>query len=305
MEMHVTLYDDDLEGSIVLRNALDAIIETQMRMRDSKAKEKFGCGCKEEVKYKDEAKSTNPFASADEAIAQLNEQMGMGMGTAGTAYQAFTQMSEPVELPTEPPVETPVETSTAEEVNDGGVVYTKDQIKEAAGSNAELATLAAKKGRKSAVEQARVQELTAAYFASKPVTDKVGEALKGMTAQQLHEMLGTQTQIAPVQPAADATVVPNCPPLTADPLAALAAAEAAAQAQTTTQAQPETPAEPAPIDLTLMSRDALFSLLQETAEQENHGLQWFIRVVNAGGGVAKMTADHIRDAIVNPTKYCM
>ena len=167
--------------------------------------------------------------------------------------------------------------------------FSKDQIKAAAAHCPELATLVAKKGRRSAADQAKIKELTALHL-----EEKIGEELKGSTAEELQAALAGQ-------PAGGAEVqVPNATPASGlaalnPELAALAAAHTAASPQTTgTQDSGES--------LVNLPDSELYKRISDFAETA--GLPWFRNVAALGGGnLNALPRDFMLKVLADPDAY--
>lgn len=228
------------------------------------------------------------------------------------------------------------QTAGADDSPDAPGEYTKDQIKQAATSNPELAALVSKKGKKSATEKARMQELTrhvlgaktCAEAATAPAKEQppVGQALAGMTAEQLNQAIksvGTtvagegDTQVQVLGDAKTAAHVAQEALLGKTHTARLAAPVSTNTAVDLDFLGPKTEAPvamptpplntPAPADagdgLESLSRDDLVKKVQAHGFGEL-GFAWLRNVVEAGGGsFDKLKADYMVHALRNPGQF--
>lgn len=227
--------------------------------------------------------------------------------TAVAADEAPAKKAEPAVI--QPKAEPKATVAIAEPADPSP--YTKEQIKNAAGVNPELAALISKRGRKSAEESARIVALTRATidgsaFGEKPVPTTtaapVGAALQGATAEELNAALKADTTVVESQPGVEVRTVPAAATAAASqPNGALdflnkkGAMSAASAGQSVAQPAPAQPAAESPADL--------FKRIQAYAD-DGAGLFWFRNVVSMGGGdIQNLTPEFMQGVLANPEAY--
>lgn len=192
--------------------------------------------------------------------------------------------------------------------------FTKEQIKEAASKNAELAELVKGRGKKSAEKIAKINALTAQVLGVPVPTaeEPIGAALKGATAEELAAALGTKTTVVRQEPGVEVRVPTPTPTPSGNPiegsLAEMLAARKAAAAGTATPAS--TPAaeqqgsEVASKTPDQMSKEELLNAIREYSDQ-GAGLFWFRSVIerSGAGDQAKMSVEYMREVLKNPGAF--